>query len=815
MAGWRRVGRNTLTIIALVTAAARSQAAELSLTAAAPNGFADLESLREVVVDIYFGGRRLGEARALVRPGHVRFRDPKTIAELLAPYGDAKSIEQALSGDLPSNAGRACSLMSNIDCGQLRPSTVGIIFDEGRFRVDVFLSDQLANAPVPAGEQFLEPSSQGFTAVSSLGAAVSGANGDKPSFNLQTRTIVSIGQARLKSNLSYSSELGVIADDLLVEIDKPNKRYAAGLFWTPGTSLVGRQRLLGVSAASQYDSRADRELLEGTALPLFLQQPAVVEILIDGRLAASQVVEAGNQLLDTTTLPQGSYPLTLRIRESGRAVREERRFFIKDLQLAPEGQLRFQAFAGFITPTREGRLVSPSGTFFYQLGAAKRVTENLGVDVVALGTQQKAIAETGLVLLSKLARFRVAGLVSSEGEFGGLLQVSSTDLGAAQFSFDLRRVWGKDGGALIPGSFDSRGFDAGPGGGISHQGGDYTQVNATFGYRWGDASLRLLASYNDLSHSKADYSVGPSADWLAIQRSNFQLRLEADAQRSRGTTSTYAGVRFLFAGTGFAASGSAGHRIEDDHDRQVKARAVASMDAEWSGEAKGVGRYAIGAGLDRAFDASNARARGTLHSRLGSVRTDLLHDFGGRTQYGASIQTGAIFGSNEIAVGGHNISESALLIGVEGEGSAGQFEVLIDELPAAKLAAGQNVTLFLQPYRQYDIRLRPLSAAVHYDPNVRQVTLFPGNVEQLVWEAIPTFTIFGQVIDRDGRPIANAILQGGHGTGASNRDGYFQIDVAANDRVTLSSTSGDTCQLELGSMKPDDGYFAVGKVVCQ
>jgi hypothetical protein len=798
-----------------VIAAQPSNAAEFSITTGVPANFDDLSGPREVVVDVYFGGKPLGEARALIRPGMVRFRDPAAVASLLAPHGDANRIEQALQGDLPSNAERVCSKMASTNCGYLQQPEIGIIFDEDRFRVEFFLAMEIANAATLGGEEFLHPTSDSLALVSSLGAALSGGDGDS-NFNFQSRTILSFGDARLKSNFSYSSDLGAIADDLLVEVDRPNWRYAAGLFWTPGTSLVGRRRILGIGAGSQFDTRADRESLEGTSLPVFVQQRSVVEILIDGRLAGSQLVEAGNQLLDTSGLPEGAYLLLLRIREPGRGTREERRFFVKDTRLAPEGHLRISAFAGFISPTREEKFISPSDDIFYQLGAAKRVTGNFGAEAILMGTKDKILAEGGAVYISKRARLKIAGLVSTKGEFGAVLQAMSAGGGPAQFSFDLRRVWDRDGGALIPGSIDGLGFDADARRGIPHLGGDYTQMNATLGYTWGNASLRLFASYFDAKSSKSEYSIGPSADWLILHRRKFQVRLEADAQRSRDTSSAYVGVRFLFADNHLAVSGSAGHRVQNDDGSSGRGRMVGNLDAEWSGETRNLGRYAVGAGVDRTIDATTGRATGYLYSRYGNLRGDVLHDFDGRTQYGVSLQTGAVIGTRDVAIGGRNLNESALVVAVDGEPAAGEFEVLVDEAPITKVLAGQRATLFMQPYRRYEVRLRPVAAtSVHYDPGVRQVTLFPGNVERLSWSAVPTFTVFGQVVGPDDKPIANGMLQGSYGAGASNAEGYFQIDAAAGDRITLSSAAGQTCMLNFDAAKPSDGYFAAGKVVCQ
>jgi hypothetical protein len=51
------------------------------------------------------------------------------------------------------------------------------------------------------------------------------------------------------------------------------------------------------------------------------------------------------------------------------------------------------------------------------------------------------------------------------------------------------------------------------------------------------------------------------------------------------------------------------------------------------------------------------------------------------------------------------------------------------------------------------------------------------------------------VVDKNGIRIANGLLKGSYGDGASNADGYFQIDAAAGDRVTLSTAAGQKCSV--------------------
>ncbi|WP_163471554.1 TcfC E-set like domain-containing protein, partial [Escherichia coli] len=75
----------------------------------------------------------------------------------------------------------------------------------------------------------------------------------------------------------------------------------------PGADLVGRRRILGVGVSSQFDTRADRMQLFGSPLVVFLGQRSRVDIYVEGRLVSSQSFEAGNQTLDTNSLPDGSY----------------------------------------------------------------------------------------------------------------------------------------------------------------------------------------------------------------------------------------------------------------------------------------------------------------------------------------------------------------------------------------------------------------------------------------------------------------------------------------------------------------------------
>src|SRR5581483_5994756 len=68
-----------------------------------PAGFDALTQPREVVTDVYFGGRKVGEAIAVARPGYLRFKNPASVAAMVPDLVDPAGLGAVLSGDLPTN----------------------------------------------------------------------------------------------------------------------------------------------------------------------------------------------------------------------------------------------------------------------------------------------------------------------------------------------------------------------------------------------------------------------------------------------------------------------------------------------------------------------------------------------------------------------------------------------------------------------------------------------------------------------------------------------------------------------------------------
>lgn len=807
-----------LGMLAPAQAFAASSAAIMQV-AGPPPGFENLEAPREVLVDLYFGGRKIGDAFATAGGGTLRFRDPQAVVSKIPNVKSDPAVLSALTGELPTNSDQVCSKTNAGHCGSMSPPVASIVYDEDQFRADIFVNPRYLETIAQSAE-YLPTPPRSVSLTSAFGASLSGSSSTAAVYNVQNRTILGLGNARVRMTSSVASRLGWMADDFVAELDRRDMRYSAGLFWAPGMDFTGQRRILGVGFGTQFDTIADRDNLRATPLILFLAQPARVDIVVDGRLVTSAAYQAGNNEIDTSALPDGAYAVLLRIHGSSGAVREERRFFVKNSQVAPVGRPIYFGYAGVLANTRRHSLVSASRTPFYQLGTAWRLSHALALDVDVVGSDRKTLLEAGGWLITPAVRVRAAALASSAGDRGLLVQLGSGGRGPLNFTFDLRRIWTRHGQELFPLPSYVISFDAGTPRAQQLGNGSYTQATGSIGYRLGPANLSVVGSYRDDRGAPADYSIGPSIDWPLLNRGGLQVLFNANAQRTSNATAAFAGIQLLASRGHFSVSASAGAASLEDRGDSISSghRAVGSIAGQYSiGSAPGT-QLSIEAGADRNIDSSTAHASARLDSRIADARVDVLHAFegAGGTQYGITIQSAAAASPHGIAVGANELQQSAIILTVGGDASDVPLDVLVDDTPRGRIKVGQRLSLFLPAYRSYSIRLVPSqSDPVMFDASARTVTLYPGNVQTLRWTVESYLTLFGQALGADSMPIANALVRSGRSVSETDANGYFQIDVTRGQPIKVGAGVGATCNVPFATLRVQNDYASIGKVVCK
>jgi Mat/Ecp fimbriae outer membrane usher protein len=789
-----------------------------------PPGFSALTGTQSAVADIYFGGKRIGEARVAYQPGSLTFADPAQLVTLLPDLADVPAVLAALSAaDVPSNPGLVCTPSTNpAACGRLAPQVAGIIFDQDRFRIDIFVNPRMMTVKDAVGRQYLQRPDPGLSVVNAIGAVMSGSSQGPRFYNVQNNFILGDADRRLRAEFAYATGFGVQADRLVMEIDRPERRYMAGAFWAPGTDLIGRRKMLGVGIETQIDTRLDKDEIWGNPLVVFLGQRARVDIVRDGRVLTSRIYDAGNQSLDTRGLPNGAYEVTLQIEEAGGLQRNEKRFFSKNQNIAAVGQKIFFAYAGVLADDTRRAFIAPTSTPFVQAGIARRLNAHLALDATVLATDRAVQGQVGGFFLSPLAQVRLAAVGSSRGQYGALLQVGSPGGSRFAFNFDLRRIsLGKQAplASPPPGRFGPDAFTGGADAALPLARNSFSQVSGSISYNLRNARIAFAASYRREKNQPVNYSYGPSASWEFLRRGPLRMSVNGDLAITSQGKSGFAGVSLQLLGARSSVSADAGMRSTGTTGEARRSGGVGSVRGTWKEEFFSGAELNLAAGYDRDLERDALNANAEMRSDTFSLQGDVVHGLGqarNPTQYSLGIQTTIAMSGGRIALKGRDQNDSMVIVKVEGAGPDDRFEVLVNDGAEGIVRGGSSTAVAMPAYRQYDIRIRQTEGdLLHYDGSVRRVGLYPGNVAKLSWTARKVTAMFGRLVLENGEPVRMAAVTNPAGIGETDEDGYFQIEGEIGSVIEVAMSDGRSCRIALPQVRPQDGYAALGTLVCR
>ncbi|RSU52281.1 hypothetical protein BRX43_04825 [Sphingomonas sp. S-NIH.Pt15_0812] len=790
-----------------------------AVTAAMPADFADLDRKRVTVLDVYFGDRRIGQFEVEADPASLRFFHPDAVAAAIPDLLDRASVTAALTGALPPHAAPPCASSAD-PCDRPRPLIASIVYDPARYRITIYVNPRLLAVRDDGNAHFLTPPSSAPTAIDTMGFAIAGGSGQRPSYALRNRLVAGAGNAHLIAEMAISSFRGLDIDSLTAQLDRPGHRYIAGLFYAPGTELVGRRRIVGLGVGSQFDTRIDRSSLTGTPLILFLDRRARVDLYVQGRLIGSQSLESGNQTLDTTTLPDGSYMIELHIHDAGGAQRVERRFFTKNAALAPVGYHLFHAEIGWLAAAREDMPVAITSVPILNVGLAGRRGAHLAWDASGIVTDRKILAEIGVTVITPALQGHVGLLASSTGDRGVAIQLNSTNAGWLNYGFDLRHVRSADGRTLIPIEDDSRwsplaGVGLAP---FLDQSPDYVQATGSVSAYLRRTQWSLSAYYRRGRDGRASYAVGPALRWTIVERDRFRLGCTGTyAATDRGNAVAF-GLQFQLLGarsqlhaairgqSGGGASSSGG-------EEAVELGASVQRDDRSGGllNASALTQFTRGATLVQA----GADARGPAGYVAGAIVQRLKPGADSR-QYGLSGQTTLGWGGGTLHLGAREQTDSVIAVRVRGPKSSARFEVLVDEAVRGVLHPGERLAVAVQPYRRYAVRLRVIGDQLWgFDTRTRRVDMHPGSYRTLEWSARPVLAMFGRLVTAAGAPFRNGDITSEDAVAATDDHGYFQIQAAGNASLTVHAADGATCTATLDARHTTAPFVALGDVPCR
>lgn len=796
-----------------------------------PAGFDDLGASVSTLFDLTFQDRRVGSFAGRLENGTFVFEDPAAVTAALGDAVDTAGVIQFLSQPLLANEQFRCrpGQLAISGCGILPQGGSGVIVNADNFGVTLFIPRELLRSRVVEVRELGAPMS-GPSLIQNVRFSAASVEGNELSYGGTLSTFASIGRTALVAQTTVSSFNGLRSEEAYVQHLWGERRAAGGLLQDYQTLTLNSYRMLGAEFGSFYGTLIDPANDLATPIEVLLPKRAQVEIYRFGVLVTSGLYDAGLQLIDTRSLPDGTYEIRVVVRDGGQILLDQVRPFSRMNSALPPGKLGFRVRAG----RRVRDSVFSSGSAGQDDGFLPKVTD----EFVVSGALQRRFGRSllgGLTATSFGSRlFGEATLEVSQGRISGLAGVGGGSGGAysivlggnVQFArisanVSARRMRGGDDLVGIPGLTRPDRYQP-----------FFRSQDTVFGSVQGivlGGSLNLTGSYTRATRLPTRYTaglqytrqvrmpmIGSALLTAGFARSDFDTRFGVSVSFFRRIDRKTTGS-FAMGGQYVSESGPDGAR----RGFSPVADASIARTEQW-GSTDIIGE--LGASTDA--DSNLAVARVRALSNLGTA--DVAAQWQSRASGGGSAWTYQLNGETGFAIGGGAMkaglrtpADAMVMLDIgrvrqrdgapadsdSGEASGGGastgggapvadggYRVMIDGRPADFIEPGSRVAIGVQPLREYTVSLRPEGAPqFDLDTTQRKVVVYPGNVVRVRFEAQRVVSMFGQVVDANGRGLGSARVEAGTDVVTADDRGYFTITAPLSATMTIRNKSGELC----------------------
>jgi len=763
-----------------------------------PPGFENLLEPQTTEVDVYFGGLFLLSTFATYTPTDLTFLQPDAVINRIPGLLDPAMAVDKFSSALPTNSELACLKKNQTNCGQLTTDSLEIIFDENRFRVDIFIGSPLLAVRGTDIDKFLSPSSAGVSLLHQISAAYTGVEGKENIYNITNSTTLAYKETRLFVLSNVNGEEDFTVDTLALEREFSGRLYQAGFFRTNAANLlfVNETDFAGITIGSSLDTRNDLDQSAGNDLQLFLESRSRVGIFRDGRLISTKIYNAGNQILDTSQLPGGAYDVELVIRDSFGQIREETRFYVKTNDIPPLGQTLYFFNVGELTRKEiDKNLPTTTGVSLVRAGISKRLWQDFGAEVGVMKQENDSVMEAGIFKLGRIYDLNLNLAAGSNDDFGlgfnARIRAGRTTLNA-----NLRRTWIDKDRSII--------------------GSETIQGNLNLSFPLGRGLLNLTGRYND-QKDQTDRNYGIRYNFPVYTFGRSLLDVDFQVTRDNGNLLVLIGARLTRLQGQWRNEISSQYFYDKPENLKKNSGFINNMATNWNDGDRYISDVTWNM---RAVDEQNDQHLDTdfeVVSDKGRLNLDTSYSAEtGQINYGASFATTFIANKNTVSFGGRSQARSALVMDIEGDVEDAYFDVQVNGAVRGSAKIGEKTVIGIQPYETYEVALVPRGdTLVDFNDQTQTATLYPGNVVTMTFKATRVLIAFGQIVDEEGKPVTNALIKGVIGLATTDEFGLFQAEIDSAVVELVVRTRTRECKVQLPQFDTEDMVISLEELVCK
>ena len=788
-----------------------------------PKGFESLTQPQTTAVDIYYGNHYLLTSLATFTPTRIEFHHPDQILQFIPDILEPGRVLNKLRSPMDVHSELICGRTNQDRCGKLDPEVIDVIFDSAKFRADLFISSSYLVVRDAIENPLLPKSTSGTSFIQLVNGSFSGQDDEAESYTIAGISTLGRRQSRLQSSWAATETNDLNIDTLFWRRDYNGYDLQAGLLRTSGRGLAftSQQDITGISATTTLNTRTDLAYSRGSEIQLFLSSRSRVEIYKDNRLVDTRFYDIGNQALDTSRLPDGAYNIVLKIRDASSNRREETHFFVKSPKLPPKDAPQyFVHFGKIYTPAEADLFPNETPSWLFRSGYAERINDSLGAEVALLTTQGQSIFESGVFWFGPGYDLHGSLMAGTEGDLG-LAFNTQYRLGIASASYNFRRIWAdqdldfnidddsdEDEENLIEDFFEQR-FDPVPRSTL--------QSTLSFNMLLGKGNLGLQSRYNHnrFEDKRTSYSIRYQRP--LFRTGPYQINLSTHIAKDDDDYQALVGIAMRHSDKHWNNSVNA--RLATEKNQGITDTGVTlNGQSTWNDKDLYEGDLQGTLRANRDLHESNLGAEVEYNSRLGQSRFALEESQSENDtvlQYGGNLAFSLIAAKDLFAFGGKQQSTGAAVINIDGDANNSKFDIYVNGQRRGEAIPNAKTVLSLAPYQTYNIRLRPTGAGfISFNDEIKTITIYPGNVEQLTWEIQEIVVIFGRVFNADGQPIANARINGAQGLATSDTIGLFQAEIKKGLQELVFQTIDLNCKVDTSSLTIYQGIANLGNITC-
>ena len=774
-----------------------------------PAGFEDLlNDTNYGYIDIYFVNKYIGSFQSEYNMDTITFYDYEEIFNLLSEevtFINKEQIKEILNNPLPVNSQYICEEIN--DCEIFNPEIIGVVFDKRTLSSTFYINYDHVEEEKVNYKKLLPNSTSEHSYLQSFNFNFFKNQDSDLTYSLLGNSTYAYKEHRLKSTWLKNQDDFFISQ-FYYGNDSNGKTTRLGYINSNsfGYTFTPNLRMLGLEYSTSINTRKDLQTEFSEPIPIFLNERAAVKILVNGELIYSEYLEAGNQIINTTNFPSGSYNLNIEVIEDNGNTRKFQKFFVKSISIPPKDEDLFYFNLGYIeseelsifnnTEEYENSVFPDvENDLFFKFGHSTRWNSQTAIYSEILYQSDDYLYNPTLYFLGNGYEIRSSFMFGNH-KAKGLTFDFNMPFYDKNLSLFFRYINDNDN------KFSSKE-------GIS--------LSAAYSMNLSDyGSLSFFGNYekslvNDFDNKT--YTLSYRNNFYQTQKGSLNFNFDI----SKNNNETFINLGFTY---NFNANNNLNFRTTPTwRKRQNGSDYNITNNVRYNKNNKNT-EYSHNITTNNSKDSKNVLVNNIISDqRYGNATLDVNYDYSNsedkKLSLLGSFNTNIGTDGKNYTFGGKRRLESGIIIDLTNYNLEDDFQLYINNIPTDKVKSSKVTFIPLNPYSEYSIYLKSLSDDNFIKVRSKRelVTLYPGNIETLEWNIDRIQLITGQLFDQYGNIIKSKTVYANSNKTFTDEFGFFQLEVTdIDDKIWIEFDKND-CVFEFDKIEREDiMYF--DEVIC-